>query len=105
MENQNVPEKKRENKDSKIARGDKIDGGTTTMTRKSVDVDVVVNANNEVVIPIVASGSGNGNGNEVSTKPRRKDTIEKNRLKEEDRPKFKSLGDLHIEKGLPAVPV
>jgi hypothetical protein len=39
------------------------------------------------------------------TRPGNESQPKERRLKEEDRPKFKSLGDLHIEKGLPAVPV
>jgi hypothetical protein len=56
-----------------------------TEPRSDVDNVAVI----EVVVPVTSKEAGNGSG----------------RLKEEDRAKFKSLGDLHIEKGLPAVPV
>ena len=60
---------------------------------ESVVVDVVEPI---VVIPIVkeSRSSSNPPSKELAT-----------RLKDDDRAKFKSLGDLHIEKGLPAVPV
>jgi hypothetical protein len=56
-----------------------------TEPRSDVDNVAVI----EVVVPVPSKETGIGSG----------------RLKEEDRAKFKSLGDLHIEKGLPAVPV
>ena len=60
---------------------------------ENVFVDVVEPI---VVIPIVkeSRSSSNPPSKELAT-----------RLKEDDKAKFKSLGDLHIEKGLPAVPV
>jgi hypothetical protein len=69
---------------ARIGLGSEMKVGKTE-PRSDVDNVAVI----EVVVQVPSKETGNGSG----------------RLKEEDRAKFKSLGDLHIEKGLPAVPV
>jgi hypothetical protein len=93
---------------------------TNVAANAADDVDhIVVCGTNEVVIPIVVEASAAATKRRQTfekrqpvesrqsseTRPGNESQPKERRLKEEDRPKFKSLGDLHIEKGLPVVPV